>query len=136
MDLNRVFLIGNLTRDPESKEIANGQKVVKFGLATNRIFKSGGNKKEEVVFHNVIAWGKLGEIVEKYLKKGSRVYLEGRVNNRKYEDKGVTKYYSEVVARELLMLGSTNGSKSKQSKEKVIEETVEEEEVDLEKIPF
>lgn len=138
MDLNKVTLIGNLTRDPESKNLPSGQAVVKGGVATNRVFKTKeGEKKEVTVFHNFVAWSKLGEIVMKFLKKGDKVYLEGRIDNRSYQDKtGAKKYISEVVVDNLIMLGGAS-SKAKTTKQKQAEEAaVEEEEVDLEKIPF
>jgi len=130
MNLNRITLIGNLTADPETKETKSGKKLAKIGLAVNRTYLSAGKKKEEVTFFNVIAWGRLGEIVAKYLKKGSKVYLDGRVNNRSYEDKqGVKKYISEVIMENLIMLGGS-GKKDVESQEVV------EEEVDLNETPF
>lgn len=139
MDLNKVSLIGRLTRDPESKSISTGSQIVKFGLATNRTYKVKSEKKEETVFHNIIAWGKLGEIISKFLKKGDKVYIDGRVNNRSFQDKsGVKKYYSEIVANNMIMLGG-NSNKKKTVKELQADEVqseVVEEEVDVEKIPF
>ena len=130
MNLNRITLIGNLTADPETKETKSGKKLAKIGLAVNLTYLSAGKKKEEVTFFNVIAWGRLGEIVAKYLKKGSKVYLDGRVNNRSYEDKqGVKKYISEVIMENLIMLGGS-GKKDVESQEVV------EEEVDLNETPF
>lgn len=130
MDLNKIALIGRLTKDPETKELKSNQALTKFSLATNRTFMSAGKKKEDTTFFNVIAWGKLAEIIEQYLKKGDKVYIEGRVNNRSYEDKeGKKKYISEVVATQLIMLGGKKKAEAENA-------SVVEEEVDLEKVPF
>ena len=115
MDLNKVTLIGNLTRDPETKEVGS-KKVVRFGLATNDIWKDKktNEKKETVIFHNVVAWDGLGETVNKYLKKGNKVFIEGRINNRAYLDKNdVRKTRSEVVARNMIMLSGRSGNNKK-----------------------
>lgn len=133
MDLNKVTLIGNLTRDPETKEV-NGNKVARFGLATNYAWKDKktGEKKEDVVFHNVSAWNGLGEVAGKWLKKGNKVFIEGRVNNRSYEKDGVKKNYSEVVAKNMIMLSGKAAKSEKSAKEA----EVVEEEVDATKVPF
>jgi single-strand DNA-binding protein len=96
--LNRVQLIGYLGKDPESRFTPNGKKVAHFSLGITQRWKSGGETKEFTEWVNVEAWGKLGEIAQQYLKKGSLVYLEGRLKTDKYEDKGETKYYTKVVA--------------------------------------
>jgi single-strand DNA-binding protein len=100
MYLNKVFLIGNLTRDPEMKALPSGIKVVNFGLATNRTFKDkDGNRQESVEFHNVVVFGRTAENVAQYMKKGSQVYVEGRLQTRSWEGKdGEKKYRTEVVA--------------------------------------
>jgi single-strand DNA-binding protein len=96
--LNRVQLIGYLGKDPETRFTPNGKKVAHFSLGITQRWKSGGETKEFTEWVNVEAWGKLGEIAQQYLKKGSLVYLEGRLKTDKYEDKGETKYYTKVVA--------------------------------------
>jgi single-strand DNA-binding protein len=96
--LNRVQLIGYLGKEPESRFTPNGKKVAHFSLGVTQRWKSGGETKEFTEWVNVEAWGKLGEIAQQYLKKGSLVYLEGRLKTDKYEDKGETKYYTKVVA--------------------------------------
>lgn len=108
---NRVQLIGHLGADPELREFEAGKKMVRFSVATNESYKnSEGELVKETQWHNVVAWNKTAEIAEKYLSKGQEVCLSGKLANRKYEDKdGVTRYVSEVVANELLLLG---GSKS------------------------
>jgi len=103
--LNRVQLIGRLGRDPEGKFIPTGKQVTHFSLAvTNRWKSKDGETKEYTEWINVEAWGRLGEVCQEYLKKGSLVYLEGRLKTDKYEDKGENKYYAKVVALQMQML--------------------------------
>lgn len=122
--LNRVQLIGRLGKDPESKFTPNGKKVAHFSLAVSQRWKTGGESKEYTEWVNIEAWGRLGEVCQEYLKKGSLVYLEGRLKTDKYEDKGETKYYTKVVALAMQMLDR------KPSDEPVM--TVEEEAADYE----
>ena len=104
---NRVQLIGNLGSDPEVKEFNGDRKMARFSIATNESYKNNDGKKvEETQWHNVVAWGKTAEIVEKYLKKGKEVAIEGKLIHRSYDDQnGNKKYVTEVVVNELLMLG-------------------------------
>ena len=103
--LNRVQLIGRLGRDPEGKFTPTGKKVVQFSVAISNRWKSKeGETKEYTEWVNVEVWGRLGEICQEYLKKGSLVFLEGRLKTDKYEDKGETKYYTKVVALAMQML--------------------------------
>lgn len=103
--LNKVQLIGHLGRDPESRTTPTGKKLALFSLAVTRRWKSGGQGKEATDWFNVEAWGRLGEISHQYLKKGSLVYIEGRLQTDRYEDKGgETKYFTKVVASMLQML--------------------------------
>lgn len=106
--LNKVQLIGNLTRDPELKYTGTGMAVATFIIATNRSWTTdSGEKKEEVDFTRLVAWNKLAEICGQLLKKGRKVYVEGRLSNRSYQDKdGVTKYISEVVINDMILLDS------------------------------
>lgn len=106
--LNKVQLIGNLTRDPELKYTATSMAVCTFTVATNRGWTTDtGEKKEEVDFTRIVSWNKLAEICGQLLKKGRKVYVEGRLSNRSYEDKeGVTKYISEVVINDMILLDS------------------------------
>ncbi len=113
MSLNRAQLIGNLTRDPELRQIPGGQTVATFSVATNFSWNdANGQKQEKVEFHNVVAWRKLAEIAGQYLKKGSKVYVEGRIQTRDWEgEDGVKRYRTEIVADNLIMLdrkGSTS----------------------------
>ena len=96
--LNRVQLIGRLGKDPESRFTPTGKKVCTFSLAVSQRWKSAGESKEYTDWFNIETWGRLGEVAQEYLKKGSLVFVEGRLKTDKYEDKGETKYYTKVVA--------------------------------------
>lgn len=104
---NKVQLIGNLGQNPEIKTLDGGKKMAKFSLATSEVYRNAqGEKVKETQWHNIVAWGKVAEIVEKYLTKGSEVAVEGKLTNRTYNDKdGNKKYFTEVQVNELLMLG-------------------------------
>ena len=103
--LNRVQLIGRLGKDPEGKFTPTGKKVTHFSLAVSQRWKTGGETKEYTEWVNIEAWERLGEVCQEYLKKGSLVYLEGRLKTEKYEDKsGETKYFTKVVALTLQFL--------------------------------
>ncbi len=103
--LNRVQLIGRLGRDPESKFTPTGKKVTHFSLAVSNHWKDkSGETKESTEWVNIEVWGRLGEVCQEYLKKGSLVFLEGRLKTDKYEDKGETKYFTKVVALALQFL--------------------------------
>jgi single-strand DNA-binding protein len=106
MDLNKAMIIGNVTRDPEVRNTPSGQAVVSFGVATNLVWKDqAGNKQEKVEFHNIVAWRKLAETIGKYVKKGSKLYVEGRLQTRTWDDKnGVKRYTTEIVADNIIML--------------------------------
>ncbi|HCR35630.1 hypothetical protein A2130_00910 [Candidatus Woesebacteria bacterium GWC2_33_12] len=106
--LNKVQLIGNLTRDPELKYTGTGMAVCSFTVATNRSWTTdSGEKKDEADFTRIVSWNKLAEICGQLLKKGRKVYVEGRLSNRSYQDKeGVTKYISEVVINDMILLDS------------------------------
>jgi len=109
--LNRVQLIGHLGKDPESRFTPNGKQVSHFSLAVSNRWKAAdGEAKEVTEWVNIEAWGRLGEICQQYLHKGSLVYLEGRLKTDKYEDKGgETKYYTKVVALSMQMLDRKPG---------------------------
>jgi single-strand DNA-binding protein len=104
---NKVQLIGNLGSNPEITNLENGKKVAKFSIATNENYKNAkGEKITDTQWHNVVAWNKTAEIVEKYLEKGNEVAIEGKLTSRSYETKeGEKRYITEVVCNELLMLG-------------------------------
>ena len=104
---NKVQLIGNLGSNPEIKTLDGGKKMAKFNIATNESYRnSNGEKVTETQWHNLVAWGKLAEIIEKYIMKGSEVAVEGKLTYRSYNDKdGNKKYFTEIQVNELLMLG-------------------------------
>lgn len=104
---NKVQLIGNLGNAPEIINLESGKKLAKFAIATNESYRNAkGETVKETQWHNLVAWGKTAEIVEKYLTKGNEVVIEGKLTSRSYEDKeGNKKYITEVVVNELLMLG-------------------------------
>jgi len=106
MSLNKVQLIGNLTRDPEMKQIPGGQVVTTFSLATNLSWTdASGRKQDKAEYHNIVAWRKLAEICGQYLKKGGKVYIEGRIQTRSWEaEDGSKKYRTEIVADNMIML--------------------------------
>jgi len=114
--LNKVMLIGNLGKDPELRYTTNGVAVASFSLATTDSWKDqDGNMQERTEWHNIVAWKKLAEICGEWLKKGKKVYIEGRIQTRNYDDKntGSKKYFTEIVAETMIMLdskGSSEGS--------------------------
>ena len=105
---NKVQLIGNLGMDPEVKLLDGGKKLAKVSIATNETYKNAkGERVTETQWHNLIAWGKTAEIVEKFLKKGSEIAVEGKLINRNYTDKeGIKRYVTEIEVSEVLMLDS------------------------------
>ena len=108
MDLNKVMLIGRVTQDPELRTIPSGHSVVSFGLATNRRWKDKqGQMQDQAEFSNIVAWRKLAETISQYVKKGSRLYVEGRLQTRNWEDQnGVKKYRTEIICDSMIMLDS------------------------------
>ncbi len=110
--VNKVILVGNLGKDPETKTFESGTKKASFSLATAESYKDkDGNKQEKTEWHNVVFWGNLVDVIGKYLKKGSQVYVEGKLTTRSYEDKdGVKKYVTEVLGQSLTMLGKAPGN--------------------------
>lgn len=150
MNLNKAMIIGNLTRDPELRNTPSGQSVVSFSVATNLIWTDqSGQQQKKTEFHNIIAWRKLAEICAKYLKKGSKVYLEGRLQTTDWTGQdGVKRYRTEIVAENMIMLDSKGGAfgdgasgsrPSGAANEPTIEipeEPSAEEEIRVENIPF
>ena len=112
MNLNKAMIIGNLTRDPEIRNTASGQMVASFSVATNLIWTDqSGQQQKKAEFHNIIAWRRLAEICSKYLKKGSKVYIEGRLQTTDWTGQdGVKRYRTEIVAENMIMLDNRNGS--------------------------
>jgi len=151
MNLNRAILIGRLTQDPIQKTTPAGQTVCTFGLATNRVWNQNNQKQEKTEFHNIVLWQRLAEIASQYLKKGSLVLIEGRLQTRSWQDSsGNKKYRTEIVAESMQLgprnLGSGPSGYSAPQKSGVkeiqednipiIEEGKNEEEIDIKDIPF
>ncbi len=144
MNLNKVFIIGNLTRDPEFKTLPSGTAVASFGVATNRVWKDqSGQKKEEVQFHNIVFFGRQAEVASQYLKKGSSVFVEGRLNTRSWEAADGTKRNRTEIVGERMQFGPRRAGVQAEQKEpnkKTGEEleTIEypDEEINPEEIPF
>lgn len=154
MNLNKVFILGNLTRDPELRQTPTGQAVCTFGVATNRFYtNSSGQKQKQVEFHNIVAWGRQAEIVNQYLKKGSPVLVEGHLQTRSWQDtQGVKHWRTEIIAERVQLgpraggFGATGGrseeSESPPSQAQpedttpIIELPGDGEEIDVKDIPF
>lgn len=118
--VNKVIIIGNLTRNPEMRQTPNGQNVTTFGLATNREWMTqDGEKKNSAEFHECVAWARLAEICDQYLKKGALVYVEGYLKTRSWETpEGVKKFKTEIVVQDMIML------EKRQSRDDEIDEPV------------
>src|SRR4030042_1350340 len=112
MNLNKAMIIGNLTRDPEVRTTPQGTSVASFGVATNFVWTdASGQKQEKAEYHNVVAWRKLADIIGQYLKKGSKVYIEGRLQTRDWTGQdGVKRYRTEIIAENMIMLDSRGSS--------------------------
>ena len=146
MDLNKVMIIGNVTRDPEAKTTPQGTNVTSFSVATNMVWTDkNGTKQEKVEFHNIVAWRKLADICAQYLKKGSKIYLEGRLQTRNWDDpSGVKKYRTEIIAENMIMLDRAQGGSnqsasfgnSSDTNTAQVEAPTDEEEINVDEIPF
>ncbi len=145
MNLNKAIIVGNLTRDPEKRALPDsGTSVVSFGVATNSYFNDkSGNRQERPEFHNVVLFGNVAEIADKYLKKGSLVLVEGRIQTRSWEDKEGNKRNRTEIVGERIQLGPRRagegggGSSSEgSSDEKEIPTIDKDEEINVEDIPF
>lgn len=111
MNLNKVFILGNLTRDPELRQTQGGQAVCTIGIATNRFYTdAGGQKQQAVEFHTVVAWGRNAEIINQYVRKGNLILVEGRLQTRNWQDQQNVKHYRTEVVAERIQLGPRGGS--------------------------
>jgi single-strand DNA-binding protein len=141
MNLNKVILVGRLTRDPETRSLPSGQSVASFGLATGRVFNDkNGQKQETTEFHNIVFFGRTAEIASQYLKKGTLVLVEGRIQTRNWQDNdGNKKYRTEIIGERMQLGPKSAGSSPKQenpSEEIPIIQKEDEEEIDIKDIPF
>lgn len=138
--VNKVILIGNLTRDPELRYTPQGTPVASFGIATNREWTVDGSKKEAADFHNIVAWNKLAELCAQLLAKGTKVYVEGRLQTRDWSDAdGNKKYKTEVVIEEMIVLqqrgeGGSHAEMHEDSSEPKSETTSTDEDIDLDEV--
>ena len=143
MNLNKVFLVGRLTQDPQTRTTPSGQTVCSFGLATNRIGKdpTTGETKKSTEYHNIVLWRRLAEIASQYLTKGSLVLIEGRLQTRNWQDASGNKRYRTEIVAERLQLGPKAAGKvvPPEAKELPLKEEipiVEENEIDVKDLPF
>ncbi|NTU98705.1 single-stranded DNA-binding protein [Candidatus Falkowbacteria bacterium] len=112
MNLNKAMIIGNITRDPEVRNTPGGQMVATFSIATNQVWNDqSGQKQERVEYHNIVVWRRLAEICSQYLRKGSKVYVEGRLQTREWSGQdGVKRYRTEIIGENLIMLDRAGNS--------------------------
>ena len=111
--VNKVILLGRLGKDVETRNLESGNTVANFTLATSESYKNkNGEKVENTEWHNIVVWGKQAEIAARYLKKGSQIYLEGKITTRSWEKDGSTRYSTEIVANNFTMLGSPGGGQN------------------------
>lgn len=142
MDLNRITIIGNMTRDPEVRTTPNGKSVASFSVATNRYWTDqNGQKQKEVEYHNVVLWTKLADVAGQYLHKGNKIYVEGRVRTREWTAQdGTKRTRTEIIGENMIMLGTrpagAGSAGQVQSAQESGPQEVIEEEIKVEDIPF
>lgn len=117
MSVNKVILVGNVGNDPEVKHLDQDVKVAKFRMATSESYRAkNGERVTTTEWHNIVLWRGLAGVVEQYVKKGSRLYIEGKITNRQYEKDGETKYFTEIVANNMVMLDSKESSENQSNR--------------------
>jgi single-strand DNA-binding protein len=147
MNLNKAMIIGNLTRDPELRNTPGGVAVATFSVATNYVYTDqSGQKQDKAEFHNIVTWRRLAEISAQYLKRGSKVFIEGRMQTRDWLGQdGVKRYRTEIVAENMIMLDRPSAASSPapipaeppvQNIESTVDPDYNEEEIKVENIPF
>lgn len=145
MDFNRSMIIGNVTRDPEMRTTTNGQSVCTFGVATNRVWKdrTTNERKQQAEFHNIVAWGNLAQTCSQFLHKGSRVFIEGRLQTRTWDDpSGNKRNRTEIVAENMILLdrpgqgAPASAPASEPAAPAAPSEPATDEEINVEEIPF
>ncbi|NBO22513.1 single-stranded DNA-binding protein [bacterium] len=139
--LNKVQLIGNLTRNPELKYTPSGSAYCTFGIATNREWKVDGENKQQTDYHNIVAWQKLGELCAQLLKKGTKVFVEGRIQNREWDGQDGQKVKrTEIVIEDMIILDSKKGSSDNSSQsnqdDRIPEEVNSIDEINTDDLPF
>ena len=115
--INKVILVGNLGKDPEVRAVGTDKKVASFSLATTESYKNkSGERVDQTEWHNIVFWGPIVDVIERYLRKGSQIYVEGKIRTRSYDDKdGIKKYITEIVGETMTMLGTKGSSDSQGS---------------------
>jgi len=113
MSVNKVILVGNVGNDPEVQYVQTDVPVAKFSLATNESYKKDGERITNTEWHNIVVWRGLAKVVEQYVRKGTKLYIEGKISTRSYEKDGVTKYFTEIICRDLKMLDSNPNAENK-----------------------
>ena len=147
MNLNKAMLIGNVTRDPEVRNTPSGQNVAAFSIATNFVWTDqSGQQQKKTEFHNIIAWRKLADVCAKYLHKGSKVFVEGRLQTTDWTGQdGVKRYRTEIVLENMIMLdskgsapfgGPSAAGNNSEATIEIPEENMDDEEIRVENIPF
>mgnify|MGYP001617415365 CR=1 FL=1 len=143
--VNIAIIIGNLTKDPEMRYTPGGHAVTSFTVATNRNWVSEGQEKEDVEFHNVVAWNKLAELCSQLLSKGKKVYIHGRLQTHNWDDaNGLKKYRTEIIAEDMVILDprkdkdTSEGTSAKDIQSDVVSssDNLKEEQINAEEIPF
>ncbi len=118
MSVNKVILVGNVGKDPEVRHLDSGVAVTKFPFATSETYTAkNGERVSNTEWHNIVLWRGLAEVAEKYVKKGSKLFLEGKITSRQYEKDGQTKYFTEIVVNNMVMLDSKNTAPPEESKD-------------------
>ena len=141
MNLNKAILVGRLTKDPELRALPSGQNVASFSMATNRYFNDkSGQKQEATEFHNIVLFGRLADVASQYLKKGSMVLIEGRIQTRSWQDNEGNKKYKTEIVGESIQFGPKNtqmpDTTNQLNKEEIPIIQKEEEDIDIKDIPF
>ncbi len=115
MSVNKVILVGNVGQDPEIRHLDSGVAVASFTLATSETYTKDGERITNTEWHNIVAWRGLAGVVENYVKKGSKLYIEGKITHRQYEKDGQIKYFTEIVANNMVMLDSKKDPKNREN---------------------
>jgi single-strand DNA-binding protein len=117
MSVNKVILVGNVGKDPEVRHLDSGVAVASFPFATSESYTKNGERVTTTEWHNIVLWRGLAEVAEKYVKKGSKLFLEGKIATRQYEKDGQTKYFTEIVVNNMVMLDSKNAASPAENKD-------------------
>lgn len=117
MSVNKVILVGNVGKDPEVRHLDSGVAVASFPFATSESYTKNDERVTTTEWHNIVMWRGLADVAEKYIKKGSKLFLEGKISTRQYEKDGQTKYFTEIVVNNMVMLDSKNSTSQEETKD-------------------